>query len=66
MLWLIEQVFIALLTFSESLATKCVSLSNEPCMVRPTRTDLNLAELNYYQFMISQDKCNESCNVVDD
>ena len=30
MLWFIKQVFIALLNFSGSLATKCVSLSNEP------------------------------------
>ena len=32
---------IALLSFSESLATKCVSLNNEPCMARPTLIDLN-------------------------
>ena len=29
------------LSFSESLATKCVSLNNEPCMARPTLIDLN-------------------------
>ena len=34
-------------------------------MVRPTRIDLNLIELNYYPVMISLDKCNGSCNVVD-
>ena len=27
--------------------------------------DLNLVELNYYPFMISLDKCNGSCNGVD-
>ena len=32
---------IVLLSFSESLATKCVSLNNEPCMARPTLIDLN-------------------------
>ena len=31
---LIKQVFIALLSFSNSLATKCVPLNNEPCMIR--------------------------------
>ena len=37
MLWLIKQVFNGLLlSFSRSLATKCVSLNNEPCMARPT------------------------------
>ena len=47
---LIKQVFIALLGFSRSLSTKCVSLKNEPCIVRPT-----LTELKRYPFMISLD-----------
>ena len=33
----IKQVFIILLSFSSSLATKCVSLNDEPCIVRSTR-----------------------------
>ena len=41
MFWLIKQVFIALSRFNESVATKCMSLSNEPCMVRPSLIDLN-------------------------
>ena len=36
---LIRQVFIALLSFSESLATKCMSSNNKPCMIRPTCID---------------------------
>ena len=48
MFWLIAQVFISLFSFSESLAIKCVSLNNEPCMFRPILTDLNAVELNYY------------------
>ena len=43
-----------------SLATKCMSLNNEPCMIRPTLIDLNPVELNYYSFMISLDECNGS------
>ena len=35
MCWLIKQVFIALVSFSGSLALKSVSY-NEPCMARPT------------------------------
>ena len=66
MLWHIKQVFIALLSFGESLATKCVSLNNEPCIIRPTLIELNTVERNCYPFMISLDKCNGSCNVVDD
>ena len=59
---LIEQVFVVLLNFSDSLATKCLSSNNEPCMVRFT-LDLNLAELKYYPFKTSLDKCNGICNV---
>ena len=58
---LIKQVLIVLLSFSESLATKCLSLNDALCMVRPTIIDLNPAELKYYPFMISLDKCGGSC-----
>ena len=54
------------MTFSGSLATKCVSLDNELCMIRPTLIGLNPIELNYHPFMISIDKCNGSCNFFDD
>ena len=50
---LIKQVLILLLSFSSSLATKCLSLNDEPCMVRPTLIDLNTANLKYYPFVIS-------------
>ena len=33
-------LFIVLLRFSESLATKCLFLNDEPCMVRPTFIDM--------------------------
>ena len=61
---LIKQVFIVLLSFSSTLATKCVPLNDEPCMVRPTLIDLNPIELKYYPSMISLDKCKGSCNVL--
>ena len=53
---LIKQVFIVLLSFSESLArgrTKCLSLNNELCIVRPTVINLNPVDLKYYPFVIS-------------
>ena len=56
----IKQLFIVLLRFSSSLAcdrTKCLSLNDEPCMVRPTLIDLNSVELKYYRFVISLGKC---------
>ena len=52
------------MSFSESLATKCVSLNDEPCMVSPTVIDLNPIELKYYPFMISLDKCTGRSNVL--
>ena len=61
---LTNYVFIALLCFSESLATKCMSLNNELCMIRPTLIDLYPAELKCYPFMINLDKCSGSCNSV--
>ena len=59
---LIKQVFIAL-CFSKSLATKCVSLNNEPRMIRAFLIDLNPFELKYYPFMISLDKCNARLDI---
>ena len=54
---LIKQAFVALLTFTGSLATKCMSLNSEPYIIRSTVIDLNPVELNYYPFMISLNKC---------
>ena len=51
-------------SFSESLATKCLFLSDEPCMVRPTPIDMNPVKLKYYPFMISLNECTGSCNVL--
>ena len=41
------------MSFSDSLVTKCLFLSDEPCMVRSTLIDLNPVELKYYSYMIS-------------
>ena len=57
---LIKQVFIVLLSFRKSLATKCMYLNNETCMIRPFIFDLNPVELKYHPFIISLDKCNGS------
>ena len=57
-------MLIVLLSLSSSLATKCASLNDEPCMSRPTHTKSNPIVLIYYPFMISLDKCSKSCNVL--
>ena len=59
-------MFIALLSFSGSLASECASLNNKPCLIRPTPIDLNHVELDYYPFLISLDKFSGSCNAADD
>ena len=58
------RLFIALLSFSISLATKCLFLNEEPCMVRPTLINMNPVELKYYRFMITLNKFAGSCNVL--
>ena len=50
-------LFIVFLSFCEFLATKCIFLNYEPCMVRRSPTDLNPVVLKYYPFMISLNKC---------
>ena len=52
--------------FGGSLATTCMSLRNEPCVARSTLIDLNLIDLNYYPFIVILDKCNGSCNAIND
>ena len=54
-------LFIVLLCFSSSLATKCLFLNYEPCKVRPTLIDLSLVELKYYPFMISLNEYTGDC-----
>ena len=63
---LIKQVFIVLLRFSSSLATKCLSLNEPQCMVRATLIDLNPVHLKYYPFMVSLDKYSGICNSGND
>ena len=58
-------MFIILLSLNVSLRNECVSLNDEPCMVRPNFIDLNPFKLNYYPFMVSFDKCSRSGNVPD-
>ena len=60
----IKQVFIVLLSFSESLATKCLLLNEEPCMLRPTHINISPVQLKYYPFMISLNTCAGSCIVL--
>ena len=57
-------MFIGLLSFSGSLESKSMSLNDGQWKTRPALISLNPAKLNYYQFIISLDKCNGSCNTL--
>ena len=63
MFTLIKQVYFVLLSFNEFLATRCLSLNDEPCLVTPPIIDMNLVELRYYPFMIKLNKYTGSCNI---
>ena len=54
------------MSFIKSSATKCVSLNNEPCMIRHFLINLTPDELKYYPFLIKLDKYNRNCNPVID
>ena len=62
----IIQAFVTLLSFSGSLAAKCICLNNEPCLSRLTLTDFTNSNLNCYLFMVSLDRCNGSFNTLHD
>ena len=55
-----------LLSFGGSLSIKCVYMNNRPCLVRPTLIDFNFDEFHYYPFIISINRCDGSCNTVED
>ena len=59
-------MLIVLLSFSSSLATRDLSLNDEPSMFRPNLINLNLVDIKYYQFMVRLDKCSGSCNSDND
>ena len=51
----IKQTFTALLSFSESLATKFLSLNDYSTLVKPTLFDLNPNDVHYCRFMVGLD-----------
>ena len=50
--------------------TKCVSLSNKKCIIRPTLINLHTnkynREFHFYPFAVKLDKCVRSCNTLND
>ena len=72
MFGLIKKIFIGLLTglVNGSNHTKWVSLSNQKCEIQLTFTNLhpneNSQEFCYYPFSVKLDRCDRSCNTIND
>ena len=47
-----KQVFVLLLSFIRTLATKCISSNNQLCLTRPAYIDLNPNELHCHLFWL--------------
>lgn len=58
-------LLVMLLGFGGSLSAKCVSMNNQPSMVKPTFIDYHV-KLHYYPLIISLDNCNGRCSNVED
>ena len=72
MFGLVKKIFLGLLTglVNGSNYTKCVSLSNQNCMIQSTLINLHpneySQEFHYYPFSVKLDRCVGSCNIIDD
>ena len=72
MLGIIYKMFIALLSsiINPSNHAKCVSFSNQKCMIQPTLINLHPNEYSqetyYYPFAVNLYRCVGSCNTLND
>ena len=68
MFGLIKKIFIGLLTglVNRSNHTKCISLSSQKCMIKPTLINLHPSEysqeFHYYRFSVKLNRCVGNCN----
>ena len=69
---LIKKIFIGLLSglVNGSNHLKCLSLSNQKCMIQPTLINLHpndySQEFHCYPFAVKFDRCVGSCNTLND
>ena len=65
-------MFIGLLTssFNDSNHTKCVSISNQKCTIKPDVINLHTSEytqgFHYYPFVVNLNRCFRRCNTLID
>ena len=66
----IKQIFVSTIMFFGSISSvntsKCVSMSNQKCKVRPEIVNVNRNEPLFYPFGIKTSKCSSSCNNINE
>ena len=70
MLKFIKKIFVSTFMFFGSLSREnpleCISMNNQECKVRPKIVNVNSNNPMYYPFSIRTNKCNGSCNNIND
>ena len=65
----IEKCFFTAMTFfnlSNVNSLECVSMNNQECKIRPEIINLNTNEPLFYPYSIKINRCNSSCNTIND
>ena len=66
----IKQIFVSTLMFFSSLPNvnplECVSMSNQPCKVKPEIININSNNPIFHPFIIKTNKCSGNCNNISD
>ena len=65
MFWFIKKIFFTSMAFGCN-ALKCVSMINQECRARPEIINVNSNETLFYPYSIKINKCNGSCNSIND
>ena len=47
-------------------SSKCISMSNQECKVRPEIVNVNGDEPTFYPYSVKINKCSGSCNNIND
>ena len=66
MLGFVKKVFIVAMTFFSCNASKCVSMINQECKIRPQVANINSNNPFFYHYSINVNKCSSSCNDIND
>ena len=62
----IINLLISLFGIIKTKALECVSVTNQECMARPKKIDVNKNEIVFYPLSIKVNKCSGNCNNIND